>query len=404
MDRRKFIKYGAGLALVPPATWWSTPCMAAAARPTWLSFGLNGPAQGSSHFPLTMAMSQHPGSKGGNFQLQVSQAISRELRKEGDFVDFRDSADINDGVLLGAALDYENVLSARLGDSSFIVLHLVGHGMLLNFDRSRGWKMLSSFPFPVTLLRKSEGGKLKTEASQYLLEAYTDSNGSFATAFAKAAKRLAPGWKDNDKGFNVRVMSSRIHPDVQAKLKEWGIAGNISEVWLGHLASAAACDGLGVPVVPFVETQALGKFTYKFSEQLVAQNVRLPDEQDIDLRLHITLRNMVREVKYRKQLERWEVTRIVVLDIKALDDRDQPVVSLRMGYSDDQPDVVTREEDVVPARDAHFFDMAIYRGLQALFSAIDRQDGAGLEKLFVKPDAAQQKGLDKFRSQYRKAV
>lgn len=373
-------------------------------RPVWLGFGLNGPAQGDSRFPLTLAMSGRKG-KGGSldFQRQVGLAIRRQLQAQGDFVEFLESVDMDSGLLLGAAVDYENVIPARLGSSSFIVLHLIGHGAVLDFDRSRGWKMLSSFPFPVTLLRESSGGDTKAEAMKYLMDAYVNGDLCFASSFARTAKRVAPTWKENARGFNIRVTSSQIHPDVAAKLRQWGISRNVTDTWLGHLASAAICDGLGVSVVPFVETQALGKFTYMFSDRLVAQNVTLPDIADIDLRISVSLRNAVRDIKYRKQTDRWEVIRIVVFDINVADDRDQPVLSLRMGYSDEQPDVVASPEEVVPARDAHFFDMAVYRGLQGLFFAIDRRDQAGLERLFVKVDAEQQQRLENFRRIWRKA-
>jgi len=406
MKRRDFIRGSAasliGGALLPGLSYSQRQAGAGSQiRPTWLSFGVNGPALGSTRFPLTMAMTN---AKASGFQLDVSKAIGQQLKATGDVVDFNDSVDINTGVMLGAVLDYENVLAARLGSASFIVLHLVGHGVLMNFDRTRGWKMLSSFPFPVTLLREFRGGDTQAEASKYLFEAYVDRQNSFATSFAKTAKRLAPQWKESDRGFNVRIMSSAIHPEVAQKLDAWGIGKTVNEVWLGHLASAAACEGLGIPIVPYGENQALGKFTYKFTERLVAQNVQLPEEADIDIRLHIVLRNIVRDVKFRTQYKRWEVVRAVVMDVKVLDDQNREIVALRMGYQDDQPDSLAREEDLVPARDAHFFDMAIYRGLQTLFLAIDKQDKALLAKVFVKPDADQQGRIDRFRSQYQRAI
>jgi hypothetical protein len=406
VDRREFIKFGAGLSLVGDLAHSESlpkmqPQSGAIIKPTWLSFGLNGPAQGVTRFPLTMALASN---RKPDFQFEVSQAIAKQLKAAGDIADFKNTTEFNSGTMLGAALDYENVLEARLGSSSFIVLHLVGHGVLLNFDRTRGWKMQSSFPFPVTLLRESQGGNSQAEASKYLVEAYTDGQNSFATSFANAAKRLAPRWKDSDRSFNVRVMSSKIHPEAQGKLGGWGLAKNINDVWLGHLASAAVCESLGIPVVPFVETQALGKFTYKFSERLTAQNVQLPSEADIDLRLHVTLRNVAREIKYRNQFQRWEATRMVVMDVKVLDDQNEEVVALRLGYQDDQPDALAKEEDNSPARDAHFFDMAIYRGLQTLFSGIDKGDKTQLAKVFVKPDAKQQEAIDRFKRQYQKAL
>lgn len=416
MNRRDFIKFSAGLALFGNlAHSQAVPQVQANGdshiKPIWLSFGLNGPAQGATRFPLTMALTDARAGKkskkksNDDFQFVVTQAIAKQLKAVGDIADFKDTTNFNERMMLGAVLDYENVLEARLGTTSFIILHLVGHGVLMNFDRARGWKMHSSFPFPVTMVRENPvGGDVKAEASKNLLDAYTAEEQSFATSFAKAAKRLAPSWKNSDRSFNIRVMSSSIHPDVQKKLDEWGIAKNINNVWLGHLASAAVCESLAIPVVPFVETQALGKFTYKFSDNLTAQNVRLPEEADIDLRLHITLRNIARDIKYRNQFKRWEVTRMVVMDIKVLDDKNEVVVKFRIGYQDDQPDSVAREEDIVPARDAHFFDMAIYHGLQKLFSAIAKEDNVQLAEIFVKPDAEQQRGIDRFKSQYQKAI
>jgi hypothetical protein len=402
MKRRDFVMFGTGAAMLGKwAQAQSVPQGSSLIKPTWLSFGLNGPAQGGVRFPLTMALSS---GRKPDLQFEVSQAVVKQLKAAGDIADFKDVTELNSGVMLGAVIDYENVLEARLGTTSFVVLHLVGHGVLLSFDRTRGWKMQSSFPFPVTLLRESQGGSARAEASKYLLEAYTDGQNSFATSFAKTAKRLAPRWRESERGFNVRVMSSNIHPDVQGKLKAWGIAKNINDVWLGHLASAAICESLSIPVVPYVETQALGKFTYKFSERLTAQNVQLPSESDIDLRLHISLRNISREIKYRNQFQRWEVARIVVIDVQVMDDRNEEVFALRLGYQDDQPDALAREEDNSPARDAHFFDMAIYRGLLTFFSGIDKGDKTQLAKVYVKPDAKQQEGIDRFKRQYQKAI
>ena len=376
-------------------------------KPTWLGFGLNRPADGGQdRFPLTMAMLAVPRSgRQGSFQIDVNEAIVPQLKTVGDLVTFKDTNDFGENVMLAAILDYENVLDARVGTSAFIVMHLVGHGVLLNFDRARGWSMRSSFPFPVTLLRESRGGNATSEARQYLAEAYTGSQNSFATSFAKAVKRLSPRWKDSGSGhnFNIRVMSSTIHPEAQSKLSSWGIAKNVNSTWLGHLASAAICEGLDVPVVPYEESHALGNYTYTFSERLVAQNVRLPGEDDIDIRIHATLRNIGREIKYRSQLQRWEVTRMVVIDLRILDDRNEEIVALRLGYQDDQSDALAREEDNSAARDAHFFDMAIYRGLQTLFGGIDKNDKSLLAKVFVKPDAKQQDGLTEFRRRYRQA-
>ena len=406
MRRRDFIGISAAsllgsLALPGPYSSRAWAASASQIKPTWLSFGVNGPALGATRFPLTMALNS---ARPSGFQMQVSKAIGQQLKASGDVVEFSDSVDINSGVMLGAVLDYENVLSTRLGSASFIVLHLVGHGVLMSFDRTRGWKMISSFPFPVTLLRESRSGDTQAEASKYLLEAYVDGQNSFATSFAKTAKKLAPRWKESERGFNVRFMTSTIHPDVAQKLNTWGIGNSVNEVWLGHLASAAACEGLGIPIVPYGENQALGKFTYQFTERLVAQNVRLPEEGDIDIRLHVVFRNIVRDVKYRTQYQRWEVMRAVVMDVKALDDQNKEIVAFRMGYQDEQPDTLAREEDLLPARDAHFFDMAIYRGLQTLFSAIDKQDKALLAKVFVKPDAEQQGRIERFRRQYQRAI
>jgi hypothetical protein len=406
VNRREFIKIGAGLSLIGDlANAQTSPLVqsgsGALIKPTWLSFGVNGPAQGAERFPLTMDMMKAKKTTG-----LISSAIAQQLKSAGDIAEFKDSTNSSE-TMLGAVLDYENVLEARVGAASFIVLHLVGHGVLMSFDAAgqRGWKMLSSFPFPVTLLRENQSGNAHGEAAKYLLEAYTDGQNSFATSFARTAKRLAPRWKDNGRGFNVRVMSSSIHPDVQAKLNDWGIARNIGKTWLGHLASAALCESLGIPVVPFAETQATGQFAYMFAEErLKVQNLSLPGEADIDLRLHVTLRNIAREVKYRNQFQRWEVTRMVVIDVKVLDDRNEDLLALRLGYQDDQPDSLAREGDNSPARDAHFFDMAIYRGLQTLFSAIDRDDKALLAKVFVKPDAKQQDAIDRFKRQYQKAL
>ena len=94
---------------------------------------------------------------------------------------------------------------------------------------------------------------------------------------------------------------------------------------------------------------------------------------------------------------------MVVFDIRALDDRNEELLSTRMGFQDVLPDNLAREEDNSPARDAHFFDMAIYRGLVAFFRAIDQDDKAALSKLYLKIDAGQQAAFGHFRAKYRRA-
>lgn len=373
-----------------------------AVRPAWLGFGLNGGEEASRRFPLTLGAVRRRGAGGTDFQLEVARAIRSQIESTG-VAEVRNEVQIGESLMLGAALDYENVLAARLGSSSFLVLHLVGHGVLLGFDWGRGWKLISSFPFPVILLREA-AGDVAGDASKYLAEAFTAPEKSFASAFTKAAVRLAPRWKESGRGFNVRVLGSAIHPAAQAKLASWGVERNVTEPWLGHLASAAICETLQVPVVPFAETQALGRFSYMFAERLVAQNVRLPDDGDIDLRLHVTLRNVGRDIRFRSQLQRWEAVRQVVLEVRALDDRDEEIVSLRAGYQDDVADALARQEDNSPARDAHFLDMAIYRCLQTLFNGIARNDEAELAKVFVKPDAQQRQRIERFRSKYQQAI
>lgn len=402
VDRRDFIKACGGVG--SSLAFFGNPAFAAQqVKPTWLSFGLNGPAAAETRFPMTSALMQKRSGK-EDLQFQVSQQMAQLLRKEDGLVEFRDTVNFNDGVMIGAVLDYENILSAKLGTASFVVLHLVGHGVLLNFDQGRGWSMLSSFPFPVTMLRESGSKDSQEEVLKYLYEAFTSTQGSFATSFIKTARRVSSRWRDSGRGFNVRVMTAKFHPDVESKLASWKLTKHINEIWFGHLASAAACEGLGIPVVPFAENKALGKFTYKFSDRLIAQNVRLPEENDIDLRLHITLRNIGREVKFRNQLQRWEVNRLVVMEIRALDDRNEEVFGMRFGYQDEMPDTLAREEDLVPERDTHFFDMAIYRGLNSFFTALDRQDLPALTKLFVKADAEQLKRIEKFKRMYQKAI
>lgn len=405
LKRREFcsLLMAAGL---PGAHAIAQPNQPNVIHPVWLGFGLNiGANAATQRFPLSSGLlpTQRTGRK-TTFQLEVNDAISQQLRLLGDIVTFKDSTDIGGDTLLGAVLDYENVLSARLGDASFMVLHMVGHGVLLDFDRNRGWSMRTSYPFPVTLLRESQGSSEST-ARQYLADAYLDPQNSFATSFAKATKRLAPRWRDatTGSGFNIRVTNCTIHPDVMSKLSDWGIEKNITPTWLGHLASAAICEGLDVPVVPYAETRALGNYTYKFSERLTAQNVRMPSDEDIDLRIHVSLRNVSREIKYRNQFQRWEATRIIVVDIKVKDDRNEDLLSIRMGYQDDQPDALAKEEDNSPARDAHFFDMAIYRGLSYFFSGIEKDDLSVLAKVFVKPDQQQTQAISNFRNRYRKA-
>jgi hypothetical protein len=379
---------------------------AATVRPNWLGFGLNRPELGEERFPLTLGVMKAPQTASAPpFQIEVNRAIASQFRSAGDFVGEAATNAIGGEPMLAAVLDYENVLQARLGSASFVVLHLVGHGVLLDFDRGRGWSMRSSFPFPVTLLRESQVGSASTEVKRYVREAYLAPQQSFVTSFVQTAKRLSSNWHDSGagRGFNVRVMSSSIHPDAGAKLNAWSIGRNIHANWMGHLVSAALCEALDIPVVPYAENTALGSFTYTFDDRLVAQNVRLPEEADIDLKVHVTLRNVGREIKFRSQLQRWEVVRMVVFDVRVVDDRNEELVSTRMGFQDDLPDTLAREDDNSPARDAHFFDMAIYRGLVAFFRAIDRDDKAALSRLYVKVDATQQAAYGRLRTKYRQA-
>jgi hypothetical protein len=405
MQRRDLLLFASCASIIPNYSYTQPTT---SIIPNWMGFGLNVSASKERvRFPISMPlMSSRKVGKKSNFQSELNEAIAQQLRLAGNFVTFQPVNNFDENWMLAAALDYENVLEVKLGTTSFIILHLIGHGMLLNFTGNRGWRLQSSFPFPVTLIRERHNGTLSDEVNKYIVEAYTDNQNSFATSFAKFAKRLAPKWKDavtGQQGFNIRVIQSSIALEVQAKLKEWGISGNLNADWLGHLTSAAMCEGLEVPVVPFAETKSLNDFNYLFVNRLEAEKVTLPNISDIDIRVNVAFSKISREIKYRTQLQRWEVIRIIVIDLQVLNDRDDEIVSVRLGYQDPQPDVLSQEVDNSPSRDAHFYDMAIYRGLNSLFYGIDKEDHELLAKIYVKPDNKQLHGFNKFRSIYRRA-
>ncbi len=318
------------------------------------------------------------------------------LRSLPQLVQFKSQIEFGEDLLLGFAHDYETTVGARIEkdgqNANTLIIFMSGVGLILGFDRSSGWRIVSSFPFMLRMERA--GGDLKNipdRAVAVMDQAYR----SYGNAFAEFLKRFNKWDQGFSANFFARVTSALIHKDAEEQLKRFRINNILNQELLGFSASTAICDSLNIPLLPYQENDALAKrYAVKFSDDLTAQAQGEISIPDADLRFEVILRDIQKKMTTSSQKGVTIVQRKVVLRLIVFDDSsllsEKMLLNVLAGSTGEDKLALDPKEDDTPERDLVMFDRLITQTLnnllQGLASSNENKLAAAEVKLsFVAP-------------------
>jgi hypothetical protein len=363
--------------------------------PVWTGFGLNGSA-GQARFDLTR---EHVRRVKNGMALTNSEAfdwlrepMKKLLREQTPpNVQFKDSVEFGQDMLVGFAHDYEVTVGARVekdGDNAnTLFIFMSGVGLILSYDPSSSWRVVSSFPFLLRFERlEKDLSNVPAKAAALMGEAYL--------AYAKAFTHFLGRFNKWDQGFSsnyfARLTRAAVHREALPKLVELKLDKHLNAEMIGFSASASLCDQLNIPVLPFQDNDALSKrYAVKFNNDLRAQDVM--EIPDADLKFELILRDIEKKVIPSKQKGITIIRRQVVLNFRVLDafspNPEKPILQTiaAADYDEDKIPYGSTVDDT-PERDLVFFDRLITRTLTFLLSGLATKNAELLAQAGVKLD------------------
>lgn len=354
--------------------------------PVWTGFGLNGGSD-QARYELTRAFVK----KTSGFELSNSQAFNFLIKdltnllatQQKGKVEFKEKVEFGENLLLGFAHDYETTFGGRLeinGESANTVyIFMSGVGLILTFDKSTGWRIVSSFPFMLRMEQPGEDLKdVKAKAIGYM--------GAVYTSYGKAFSLMVGRFNKWDQGFSTnnfaRLTKSSIHKEALEKLSLYRIQNFLNQEFIGFTTSSALCNNLDIPLLPFQENDALGKrYAVKFSNDLSAQDqISIPEA---DLKFEIVLRFVDKQVTVSSQKGVNIVRRKVVIRLIVIDYQETFINVLASSTGEDRMPLNTTEDDT-PERDIVFFDRLIDQTLNNLLMGMVTKNESQLASVEVK--------------------
>ena len=354
--------------------------------PVWTGFGLNGSSE-QARYDLTRTYVKQT----SGFELSDSQAFNFLIKdltsllatQQKGKVEFKEKVEFGENLLLGFAHDYETSFGGRLErngvSANTVYIFMSGVGLILTFDKSIGWRIVSSFPFMLRMEQPWDDLKdVKSKAISYMGAAYT----SYGKAFSQMVGRFNK-W---DQGFNAnnfaRLTKSSIHKEALEKLTLYRIQNFLNQEFIGFTTSSALCNNLDIPLLPFQENDALSKrYAVKFSNDLSAQSqINIPEA---DLKFEIVLRFVDKQVTVSSQKGVNIVRRKVVIRLIVIDYQETFINVLASSTGEDRMPLNTTEDDT-PERDIVFFDRLIDQTLNNLLMGIVTKNESQLASVEVK--------------------
>ncbi len=401
IKRRRLLKAAAGWVVASGLPGF-LPAYAAdrtkpKSAPVWAGFGLNGgPAQ--ARYELTRRYLQ---KKRGGISISDTQAfkfmndaLKEQITKLApQLVVFKPEVKLGEDYLVGMAHDYEASTAIRRVDlkeptiDGSIVTFLAGVGLILNYEKSSGWRIISSFSFVTRDTRKIPD---VSKASENAVDMLGDSYLVHATAFATFLSRFGKWNAGYSPNFFARVTISKVSEGALAQLQEYKLDQKFNADFLGFQASAAICDGLDIPMLPFKENDALAnRYATKFSESLITQDkIAIPDA---DLEFEVVLIKATKEKVPSRQQGIIYLKRRIIIGVRVFDKTSgQPEKLLQVvaGAPEDS-DIIRYDQpdDDNPDRDFVFFDRLLYRTLSGLMKGIAKNDAEAITSLGVNYDS-----------------
>ncbi len=359
--------------------------------PVWTGFGLNGSAN-QARYDLTREFVRRTQNRNLSDSLAFLELINKPLQRQliglKSLIQFKDEVEFGEDLLLGFAHDYETAVGARIEkdgqNANTLMVFMSGVGLVLGFDKSSGWRIVSSFPFMLRMERP--GGDLRDvrgSAINSMGEAYQ----SYAAAFVHFLKRFNKWDQGFSSNFFARLTKSSIHKDAADKLASYRIQKLLNEELLGFTTSSALCDNLDIPLLPFQENDALAKrYAVKFRDVLAAQDgIAIPEA---DLRFEVVLRDLDKRVTQSSQRGVTIVRRTVVLRLRVFDgpisEPDKLLLNVVAQTTGEDRMPLDAREDDTPERDLVMFDRLISRTLSNLLRGLNKGDEQALAEAEVK--------------------
>ncbi len=395
--RRRFVAGLPALPLICLSEAYAAP--SAGQRPVWTGFGLNG-GVGEDRFSFTKAYVKNT----YKMDLLNTEAfkwmrvpLNNALKSmKPEVVEFRDSIEFGEKYLLGFAHDYELVVgqTASIGadrkdNADTLFFFMSGVGLVLGFDSSSSWRIVSSFPF---LLRHEEPWvRAKSSVRDQAVKQLGDVYQQYVKAFTHYLGGFSKWNRSYSSNYFARVTKADFHPEAKEKLKQLKVDHLFGRELVGYSASALICDLLDIPLLPFQENDALAKrYAVKFSNNLQAQDskIQIPDA---DVLFEIIIRDIEKQVIPSKQMGVTTIRRQVVVNFRVKNSFDgegaKPFFQTfaAANHDDDRIPHGSTEDDT-PERDVVFFDRLLTRTLTFLLKGIVKKDPEELKKANVKFD------------------
>ncbi len=324
--------------------------------------------------------------------------LAKSLRSmKPEVVDFKDSIEFGERLLLGFAHDYELVVgqTASIGaeakdNANTLFFFMSGVGLVLGFDSSSSWRIVSSFPF---LLRQEEAWlkgqrSVRDQAVDKMEHVYQQ----YVTAFAHFLGDFSKWNQSYSSNYFARVSRADFHPEAREKIKQLKAEHLFGKELVGYSASALICDLLDIPLLPFQENDALAKrYAVKFSNDLQAQDNKI-SIPDADLLFEVIIRDIDKQIIPSKQMGVTTIRRQVVVNFRVRNAFDgegaKPFFQTfaAANHDDDRIPHGSTEDDT-PERDVVFFDRLLTRTLTFLLRGIVKKDQEELKKANVKYDS-----------------
>lgn len=368
------------------------------APPVWTGFGLNGGAA-QARYDLTREFIRQKHNLGLNdpkaFTDQSILTASLLAQQKPPLVQFKSAVEFGEDKLVGFAHDFEITVGARVEsggeNANTLFIFMSGVGLVLDFRKTTGWRIVSSFPFMLRFERP--GGDLKNVRAK-ALGLMGEAHKGYANAFVHFLGRFNKWDQQVSPNFFARLVDAKIHPDAQTKLASYKIEQILNKELLGFSASTAICDNLNIPLLPFQENDAMTKrYAVKFSDDLAAQEeIQIPDA---DLRFEIVLRDLDKKIIHSTQRGITIVRRTLVIRFLTFDDttltppskNEKPFLNvIALSTSEDRTPLNSTEDDT-PERDLVFFDRLLTRTLVNLLSGMVKRDAQTLALADVKLDS-----------------
>ena len=234
-------------------------------------------SKAKNNFPFSSEIIDQKLSSG---QLYLEPILLKKLRtvdrKDGLKIILDENSETTDALTMSFALEYESVTSEKIGDYYKTLIDIRANILIFDFSELM---LISSYPVSIQLRDVSELKPSKSVLSEMVRALYT-SNKYKINIFDEFVKRLST--IPIKRGFNNSIKVKKII--IEEKAKKIFPDINVSdpkqylESLIAHSFSSSLSKNQNVPVLPYIEGEAVGrKMRLKIADG-EAFNLEIPEE------------------------------------------------------------------------------------------------------------------------------